>query len=280
VSVRPQSAMQNSFASGELSPTLFGRVDLDKYHIGLQTCRNAIVDYRGGVSRRSGTRFIGLAKDSTKKLRLIPFTYSTVQSYVLVFGDRNMRVLRNGGFVTEPAIAVGHSGATVTATAHGLSTGDWVVVSDFVHPLNVIRVDANNFNLQDLFSGALITSISGTVARIFTLSTPWTVGDLPLLKYTQSFDTMTLTHPNYQARNLTRSQHWVWTLSLIDPAASLAAPASVSFIQAFSGLLPFGTPSTTCYGYRVTAISASGEEGNPSSIALGFGINIATLPAH
>jgi hypothetical protein len=270
--------MQSSFAAGELSPTLYGRVDLDKYHIGLQTCRNAFVDYRGGISRRPGTRFVGLAKDSTKKIRLIPFTFSSVQSYILVFGDQNMRVIRNGGYVTEPTIAVGHSGTTVTATGHGLSTNDWVVVTDSVHPFKVTVIDANSFNLQDLFSGVTVTSTSTTVARVFTLSTPWTVADLPTLKYTQSFDTMTLTHPSYQPRNLTRSQHWVWTLSTINPAAALAATTITSVTNTLSGSPPPGTTTDTGYGYQITAVNDAGEEGNPSALVKFYGINIQTLP--
>ena len=43
------------------------------------------------------------------------------------------------------------------------------------------------------------------MARLYTLATPYATADLPLLKYVQSADTMTLTHPSYAPRNLTRT---------------------------------------------------------------------------
>jgi hypothetical protein len=278
VSTKPLTAMQNSFSSGELSPTLFGRVDLDKYHTGLQTCRNAFVDYRGGVTRRPGTRFVALMGDNQMRHRLVPFIFSTVQSYVLVFGDQNMRVVRNGGLVTEPAKTVGHSGTTVTATAHGYVSGDWVAVTDSVQPRRVVVIDANSFTLVDITSGATITSTSTTTARIFSLATPWLAADLPLLKFTQSFDTMTIVHPNYQPRNLTRTQHWVWTLSLVSIGSKIANPIIATFSTTLSGSPPAGTTSDTAYGFMVTAVNVDGDESLPSPIFGNFGLNMETLP--
>jgi hypothetical protein len=203
--------MQNSFSSGEVYPTLYGRVDLDKYHTALQTCRNAFVDYRGGVARRPGTRLVGPVRDgSFGKVRLIPFTFSTLQSYVLVFGNFSMRVIREGGFVTEPAQVMSRSGSTYTVTAHGFTTGDWISVSDLVVPLYVTVVNANQFTVFDVYGNPAVSD-STTAARVFTLTTLYPWQTLPLLKFTQSFDTMTLTHPSFPAQNLTRTQHWVWT---------------------------------------------------------------------
>jgi hypothetical protein len=278
VSERPQVTMQNSFSSGELSPTLYGRVDLDKYHTGLQTCRNAFVDYRGGITRRPGTRYVTVMSDNTKPHRLIPFIFSTVQAYVLVFGHMNMRVVRNGGLVTEPTIAVGHSGTTVTATAHGYSTGDWVAVTDSIHPRRVNVIDANSFTLIDIFTNGTITSTSATTARVFTLATPWATADLPLLKFTQSFDTMTIVHPNYQPQNLTRTQHWVWTLTPVTIGAKLVNPVIATFTTFLSGSPPAGTSSDTAYGFMVTAVNADGDESAPSPIFGNFGLNMETLP--
>src|SRR6185369_8317174 len=53
-----QPVIQTSFSAGELSPSLFARVDLAKYKVGAATMRNAVVDYRGGASSRSGTMFV------------------------------------------------------------------------------------------------------------------------------------------------------------------------------------------------------------------------------
>lgn len=49
---------QTSFASGELSPLLLGRTDLDQYYKGAQTAENVVIVPQGGVKRRPGTQFI------------------------------------------------------------------------------------------------------------------------------------------------------------------------------------------------------------------------------
>ena len=41
---------QASFNSGEWSPNLYARVDLQKYHSGAALLENFYVDYRGGAS--------------------------------------------------------------------------------------------------------------------------------------------------------------------------------------------------------------------------------------
>jgi len=50
--------MQTSFASGELSPLLLGRTDLDQYYKGAQTAENVVIIPQGGVKRRPGTQFV------------------------------------------------------------------------------------------------------------------------------------------------------------------------------------------------------------------------------
>ena len=55
-----------SFAAGELAPSMYGRVDLAKYHVGAALLRNYFVDYRGGASSRTGTQFVGQCKDSSR----------------------------------------------------------------------------------------------------------------------------------------------------------------------------------------------------------------------
>jgi hypothetical protein len=98
------SHLQASFTSGELSPRLYGRVDLAKYQTGLAKCRNMVLMPHGGVNRRSGTRFVHEVKDSSKAVRLIPFEFSTVQAYVLEFGDQYMRVYKDGGIVVSSGV--------------------------------------------------------------------------------------------------------------------------------------------------------------------------------
>jgi hypothetical protein len=95
---------QPSFTSGELSPSLYGRVDLERYFTGLAICRNFIVMKYGGVQNRPGTKFISEVNDSTHLARLIPFQFSDTQTYVLEFGNYTMRAFRNGVLVTPTPV--------------------------------------------------------------------------------------------------------------------------------------------------------------------------------
>ena len=89
----------NSFVSGEFSAKMDGRVDFEKYRSGCKTLQNFLVHPQGAATRRVGTQFIAEVKDSAKKTRLIPFEFSTTQTYVLEFGDQYMRVYKDKGQV-------------------------------------------------------------------------------------------------------------------------------------------------------------------------------------
>lgn len=92
----------NAFNAGELSPQLEGRTDLAKYYSGCRTLENFLIFSYGGATRRPGTKFIAQAKNSDEAVRLIPFEHSTVQAYILAFGDEYIRFFRNGGQILDP----------------------------------------------------------------------------------------------------------------------------------------------------------------------------------
>ncbi len=93
------SVIQPTFAGGELSPSASARVDIARYYTGLKLCRNFTVMPYGGVRNRAGTKFVCEVKNSTKKVRLIPFQFNDQQTYVHEFGDLYMRVIKDGGQV-------------------------------------------------------------------------------------------------------------------------------------------------------------------------------------
>lgn len=96
-------AYQPSFTGGVLSPSLWSRVDLAKYSSGLKTAVNLFIHPHGGASNRAGLEFIREVKTSAAKTRLIPFQFSTEQSYILEFGGSYMRVFKNGALVLSGA---------------------------------------------------------------------------------------------------------------------------------------------------------------------------------
>jgi hypothetical protein len=122
--------IQPSFAAGELAPSLYARVDLAKFHVGAALLRNFFVDARGGASNRPGTQFIIPCLPGTN--RLIDFTFSTTQTYALLFSDLKLRFVTNGGALLEGATNI--TGATqanpcvITDIAHGYASNDWVWV--------------------------------------------------------------------------------------------------------------------------------------------------------
>lgn len=99
----PQSFITNSLAAGEVSPGLYGRTDLAKFHQGCFTMKNFFVDYRGGASTRPGTQFIGNPA-SAGYARLWPFKFSATigQTYMLVFSDSKLKFIKNPGGNTYP----------------------------------------------------------------------------------------------------------------------------------------------------------------------------------
>lgn len=92
-------AYQPSFTGGELSPALWARVDLAKYAVGLKGATNLFVHPHGGASNRAGLAFVNEVKTSTSETRLIPFQFSTEQTYILEFGNLYMRIYRDGGLI-------------------------------------------------------------------------------------------------------------------------------------------------------------------------------------
>jgi hypothetical protein len=89
------SPAQTNFNSGEISPLMYGRTDIDNYKNGLDTCLNFIPLVQGGITSRPGTYFAAKVKNSAKATRIIRFEFSTTQAYVIEIGDLYMRFFKN-----------------------------------------------------------------------------------------------------------------------------------------------------------------------------------------
>jgi len=94
-----------NFTGGELSPRLDGRNDLQKYPTGCKTLENMIVFPHGSAARRSGSQFVAEVKDSSKETRLIPFEFSTTQTYMLEFGEQYIRFYKDNGQILSSGSA-------------------------------------------------------------------------------------------------------------------------------------------------------------------------------
>lgn len=163
--------IQPSYAKGELSPALFGRVDTAAYQIGLSKARNCIIHTFGGVSRRPGTRFIGPVADHSVTPRLIEFQFKTEDKYILEFGDMYMRVIRDDGHVlfTRDHKITGATQANpvvITAVNHTFVNGMTVQIDDVV---GMTELNGNQYTVANVSGDTFeLSGVDGTGFTAYT----------------------------------------------------------------------------------------------------------------
>jgi len=167
---------------------------------------------------RAGTAFVGPTKQlaSSAPPRLITFRFDILTNFVLEFGDQYMRIIYQGAYITETPVSISgvtntNPGVVTTLLPHGYSDGDVVYVANVsgMTQINnrfftVTNATTYSFQLFDSFGSPVSTltfgayASSGTVARIYTVVSPYAAVDLPYLKFTQSADVMSLCCVNQQ----------------------------------------------------------------------------------
>jgi hypothetical protein len=291
------TSIQTAFSAGEISPELYGEVNLAKFNSSATTLRNMIVAYKGGLMSRGGFAFVGRCKEpltGTGPPRPIPFIFNITQAYVLEFGDNYIRFVFQGGYVLENPIPItGASQANpcvISVTGTPFNNGDWVFVAGVVGMTQLNRntyivsgVSSGSLSLYDLNgnpvdSTAFNAYISGgTLSRIYTITSPYAAIDLPYLKYAQSADVMSLTCSNpvtgteYPPYDLTRLAAADWTLTLTDFDAAIAPPTTVS--AACQSQAPSNGVNAT-FAYQVTAVDGKGNESVASATASCHGADL------
>ena len=134
-----QRLIKTTFTAGELSSDLLGRGDIRSYDNGAAKLRNVFIHPTGGVTRRSGLRYIDSAAG---KGRLISFEFNSDQTYLIVLTHLRLDIYRDGVLQT-------------------------------------------------------------------TLASPWSAAQVSQIVWTQSADTLLLTHPEIMPKKLTRGTSWV-----------------------------------------------------------------------
>lgn len=308
--------IQTSFISGEISPSLWGRTDKPEYRNGASTMRNYFVNYRGGATSRAGLAYVGMCRQGAPNgggvgsidvpPRDINFQISINQGYALEFGEFYMRVKSQGAYVTEASEAI--TGITkanpgvfsYTNTNYTLSDNDWIYISGVTGMKNfngltwiVKNATAGSFTVTDLFGNSVDTTAfsayvsGGTLARIYTVASPYAAADLPYLKFTQNATVMNLTcwnqttNKEYAPYTLQKVGSPQWTFTPVSFSTTAITPTGVSSKANNS------TTINTWYGYAVTSINSSGDESFPSSvtyvqnndIAINAGTNTVTWNA-
>lgn len=182
-----------SFAGGEVSPEMYGRIDDEKYQSGAAIMRNFIAKAQGPVENRAGFKYVSETKSSITKSRLIPFTKSNTDTCVIEIGVGAFRFYSNGSPIT----------------------------------------------------------IGGGAP--YELAHTYTENEIFDIHYVQSYDVITLVHPNHPPRLLSRisASPPSWTLTQVSFVSTISPPVITS--------LPTGnTDPKYNYSYVVTAVAADG----------------------
>jgi len=145
--------VQTNFNTGELDPLMRARVDLKAYENAMETATNVVCQPQGGITRRSGLRYINALPNSGSSsaangVRLVSFEFSTSDSYMLCFTHNRMYVYKAGALVTN----INSSGndyldtSSVSLTSAKLANLCWtqsadtlIVVHEDLSPVKIVR---------------------------------------------------------------------------------------------------------------------------------------------
>lgn len=169
--------IQSSFVSGELSPLLKGRTDINQYYQAVETAENVVIVPQGGLRRRPGTEFIG---ECVKGISTVSYTgttpstgaIGTINPYVFLKMDLGSAQLVN--FVDVRGISL--SSGTSTEFKLQYSSDD------------VTYTDADDFPLLGTGSQDFRFTVNQTV-RYWRLAR---IGSTDLGSATVSFTSVTL----------------------------------------------------------------------------------------
>ena len=178
------SPIFTNFTSGELSPRLNGRIDMDKYYNGASTISNFVVLMHGGLTKRPGTRFIREIKTSSGSnsgARLVPFVFSKTQAYVLEFGHNYIRFYKDEGIIVSSGTTPYEIATTYTAAQ--LDELEFVQSADILYivhgshePAKLSRTGHTAWTLTDVdFKDGPYTAVNGTSTTFSSSATTGSV---------------------------------------------------------------------------------------------------------
>jgi len=204
---------QTSFTAGEISTTLFGRVDIAQYDNACAEVRNMLAKPYGPLISTPGTEFINECKTggSTSIARLLEFVFSRTDAYTIEMGVGYFRFYNNGAVVVSPGTTPYEIAHTYTASQipdiHYCQLNDVVFLAHPSHPpRKLTRVSATSWNLSDFaFTGgpffddnAIISNGSLVLLTSATITASATAGTVTLSSSANVFtvSSSTLGHVN------------------------------------------------------------------------------------
>lgn len=168
--------LQRSFSGGEVAPELLGRIDDAKYQSGLAQCRNFITKPQGPAENRAGFAFVRAVKDSSKRTRLIPFTYSTTQTMVIELGAGYFRFHTNGATLLSggaPYEVANPYGEADLFDIHYVQSADVLTLVHPGHaPRELRRLGPTSWSLVTIPFGSQLAAPTGLVITTDGVTTP------------------------------------------------------------------------------------------------------------
>lgn len=235
---------QASFSGGEVSSETYGRTDSPTFKSALKLSLNGFPKRHGAWTNRAGTTFVAKSKTDPAggiAPRLIRFRFSDSQAFAIELGDRYCRFYQNGG----PVLV---SGVAAYSAAVTYQPGALVVIGG----VNYYCTATTHGHAPP--NAAFWYPLSGS---IYEIPTPWAIADVWRLKYAQSGDVITLTHPSYAPSDVDRLGNTdlvITPTALAPPAwpfAKLTSP-SFPFISLGGGaIIPYDSSASYAYGQRV-----------------------------
>ena len=249
--------LNRSFNGGEVTPEFYGQVEDTKYQTGVSTARNAIVTPHGPLTNRRGSEYIAPTKTANKQARNIPFVFSEEQAFAIEFGDGYIRFLTQGAQLLTGTV-------TAWSNATAYEVGDLALEGGVNY--YCILAHTNQIPPNATYWYAM------PAGNILEIPSPYAEADLFQLVHVQDSDVLTITHENYDPRELRRLGAADWVLSTTTFGSDLTAPTSPSVTRSVTG------SSRTLQRYAVTAVQEDGSiESLPSSrAAINITINAAT----
>lgn len=247
---------QGAFNAGIIAEGMYARSDTEKFQKGVKDAMNVFVRPQGGLSNRAG--FEGVARFDTSGASayqyLLPFSFSTDQTYQLEFTDGKFRVLKDGAYVLDTAVgAVALDAVTTTYPATlklanpgdmaSFPTGCLAYVSDpaGTHKLHeaIVRITGTvgDYLAFVVFDGSTLDASTGawgaigagaTLSKVYEHAHTFALSDMPRVRVAQDADTMYLAHPSYAPKKIGRLDHDDWTFADVTFVPALGQVASAS----------------------------------------------------
>jgi len=153
---------KSSFNGGEIAPEAFGRIEDGKYSAAVAKMRNFLALPHGPAANRPGFEFVREVKDSSKRVRLIPFTFSTTQTYAIEMGAGYFRFHTQGATVLSAGVPYEVANTYAEAElfdVHYVQSADVLTLVHPNHPPRELRrLGATSWQLIDIAFAAPISA--------------------------------------------------------------------------------------------------------------------------